>query len=390
MKTGVSVRTLASPGFVFALVLLILNDHFMKQAWPGWVTGKLSDVAGLVVAPLLLGVLLTAWRVPRPMPAALLATGGAFTLAKASTVGAAVASAVWSLTGVPTLIRADVTDVLALPALYGAWLVHRQVSARPAGDWRSTVSRATGVAMLPLAVLATAATDCYDSPGVDNLQVVSGRFAGGPPRLEERIGVQGLLLAGNGTLASPDEVELRFPEEASPWRVRAACDDDGTCWRIDPDVTYVPSVQMSPDGGRTWYRDLWVTPDQRDQDLEGAPRGCGGDPSRLVLTDLVVLRDGTSVRVAVAAGDAGIYVRTVGGRWSHYSIEDIGDLLSGQVKVRGPLSDVPPHTPPHDPPPGLPSETPSLPPEPTCDAPSTVSVTPNPQNGPPTSYVLCP
>ena len=63
-----AVRALASPGFVLALVVLVLNDHVLKQAYPGWVTGKLSDVAGLVVAPLLLAVPLTLLRVPRALP----------------------------------------------------------------------------------------------------------------------------------------------------------------------------------------------------------------------------------------------------------------------------------------------------------------------------------
>ena len=42
-------------------MLLALNDHVLKQAWPGWVTGKLSDVAGLVVAPAVLAVRARAW-----------------------------------------------------------------------------------------------------------------------------------------------------------------------------------------------------------------------------------------------------------------------------------------------------------------------------------------
>ena len=169
MTTGVSVRALASPGFALALVVLVLNDHVLKTAYPGWITGKLSDVAGLVVAPLLLGVLLTAWRVPRPMPVAIAVVGLGFTLTKATAAGAATASDLWGLTGVPTLIRADVTDLLALPALYGAWLVHRHVAALPPGSWRATVARATGVALLPVAVLATAATSCASDQGLENL-----------------------------------------------------------------------------------------------------------------------------------------------------------------------------------------------------------------------------
>lgn len=29
--------------------LLLLNDHVLKSAWPGWVTGKLSDAAGVAL-----------------------------------------------------------------------------------------------------------------------------------------------------------------------------------------------------------------------------------------------------------------------------------------------------------------------------------------------------
>ena len=153
-----AVRTLASPGFVLALVVLVLNDHVLKQAYPGWVTGKLSDVAGLVVAPLLLAVPLTLLRVPRALLVSMALTGLGFTLTKTSAAGAATTSDLWSLTGIPTHIRADVTDLLALPALYAAWLVHRRVVRRKPADWRSAVALATGVVMLPLTVLSTAAT----------------------------------------------------------------------------------------------------------------------------------------------------------------------------------------------------------------------------------------
>lgn len=35
-------------------MLLVVNDHVLKGHWPGWVTGKLSDFAGLAMFPMLL------------------------------------------------------------------------------------------------------------------------------------------------------------------------------------------------------------------------------------------------------------------------------------------------------------------------------------------------
>lgn len=44
---GKAWRIFTSPGFVVALVVLVLNDHVLKAAYPNWLTGKLSDFSGL-------------------------------------------------------------------------------------------------------------------------------------------------------------------------------------------------------------------------------------------------------------------------------------------------------------------------------------------------------
>jgi len=38
-------------------ILLILNDHILKYEYPGFVTGKLSDIAGVFLVTLLLRTL---------------------------------------------------------------------------------------------------------------------------------------------------------------------------------------------------------------------------------------------------------------------------------------------------------------------------------------------
>jgi hypothetical protein len=42
------------PWFVGALAVLLVNDHILKAAAPALITGKLSDFAGLVMAPILI------------------------------------------------------------------------------------------------------------------------------------------------------------------------------------------------------------------------------------------------------------------------------------------------------------------------------------------------
>ena len=45
---------LAHPIAIAAMLTLIANDHWWKHAHPSWLTGKLSDFAGIVFFPLLL------------------------------------------------------------------------------------------------------------------------------------------------------------------------------------------------------------------------------------------------------------------------------------------------------------------------------------------------
>src|SRR5829696_9577083 len=40
------------PVFIISLLVLLLNDFFWKYEYSNWLTGKLSDVAGLVVLPI--------------------------------------------------------------------------------------------------------------------------------------------------------------------------------------------------------------------------------------------------------------------------------------------------------------------------------------------------
>jgi hypothetical protein len=40
------------PVAITALAVLVVNDRWLKFAWPGFVTGKLSDCAGLVLVPI--------------------------------------------------------------------------------------------------------------------------------------------------------------------------------------------------------------------------------------------------------------------------------------------------------------------------------------------------
>ena len=106
-----------------AVALLAVNDHLLKGSGllPGWMTGKLSDFAGLFFFPLLLaalarGALRLAGRAGVEPPRALAAgtaalTGTAFALLKLSAPFNAWVAGIWGVNAM------DATDLLALTML---------------------------------------------------------------------------------------------------------------------------------------------------------------------------------------------------------------------------------------------------------------------------------
>jgi hypothetical protein len=161
---------LLHPVVLLALAVWIGNDHLAKAAWPGAVTGKLSDVAGLVVFPLIPVVALERWRHRRglPPPAASWAAGWLAATAAVMIAIKLLDPAAWAYrhglavlqypllaavrllaTGeLPTLhpvrLAMDPTDLYTLPALLVPWLLLRRRrpdqarASRGLGFWPAT------------------------------------------------------------------------------------------------------------------------------------------------------------------------------------------------------------------------------------------------------------
>ncbi len=136
-----AASALARPLPLLAVALLVVNDHWAKRAHPGWLTGKLSDAAGLVFFPILLAALaegaLGAFgarpRGRRALAAACVATALAFALAKTTALGneayrVGLGWAQWPFRAVaaaargrpappprPVVLVRDPTDLVALP-----------------------------------------------------------------------------------------------------------------------------------------------------------------------------------------------------------------------------------------------------------------------------------
>jgi hypothetical protein len=58
MKTIRNKYYLLNFVFIFCVLTLFLNDHYLKFKFANWMTGKLSDVVGIIILPLLFAFLL--------------------------------------------------------------------------------------------------------------------------------------------------------------------------------------------------------------------------------------------------------------------------------------------------------------------------------------------
>lgn len=150
-------RSFTRPLPLAAVFVLIVNDHVLKGAsfLPQWITGKLSDVAGLFFFPILLTCVVERCVGPRrrarvPM-AAVVATGLVFSLLKLSPAANEWANRVWG-----EVVR-DPSDLLALPSLYAAYMYMRRAATRETGCMSEPRSR-TPQGLLERAILLVAAT----------------------------------------------------------------------------------------------------------------------------------------------------------------------------------------------------------------------------------------
>lgn len=134
--------SLAHPIPIAAALLLALNDHVLKGAHvlPGIVTGKLSDVCGLFVLPIVIAAITNR----RVLACAIVLVG--FSLVKIEPH----ANAMWCALFGKTLI--DPTDLFALPAIFASfvWMKKERTISSP---W---MQRA-GVILSGVACLATSA-----------------------------------------------------------------------------------------------------------------------------------------------------------------------------------------------------------------------------------------
>ena len=146
-RRGLPVAELLAPAPLVAVVVLATNDWWLKRSIaPHWLTGKLSDFAGIFVFPLIVTAVADALvlggvraRLLPPLDftlrrwkllAAIAATVIGFAVMKLSATGSAWLAGVWAHLAGPNRVAVDASDLLALLTLPATWWHGRRAIAR--------------------------------------------------------------------------------------------------------------------------------------------------------------------------------------------------------------------------------------------------------------------
>jgi len=153
---------LCHPAWWLALALLLVNDNLLKGAGvaPGWLTGKLSDFAFLVVAPVLLTALLP-FRLSGRRVLAFALVVGVYVAADVSPAASDAIVLLAGKLGFHWKLWPDLTDLVALSVLPGSWWIAGRSQACARYRERRVLEPA-GVFVGAVACLATSSPPKYE------------------------------------------------------------------------------------------------------------------------------------------------------------------------------------------------------------------------------------
>jgi hypothetical protein len=160
-------RALLHPAWLGAFAVLVINDHLLKASLSApWLTGKLSDVAGLLVAPVLLAALVRVRRL-RGVALSAVCVGAVFAAINLSPVAAGVWDGLMGAVGIGWKTYPDPTDCLALAVLPLPVLLFR---TRMRTAWQRPGERAAAFVLAVVGLVGCAATSPPPPGGTANFE----------------------------------------------------------------------------------------------------------------------------------------------------------------------------------------------------------------------------
>lgn len=148
--------------FIPGLLLLALNDHYLKQHFTSWLTGKVSDFAGLLIFPMFLLFLfpgLSKWSV--------IVTGLFFVFWK-TPFSAAFIEFYNKIALIPIARTVDYSDYMALSVLPLSWYLIQRIDKYRVSNFQPVFLRFLAIVPIALVFMATEPPiSFYMQPGGD-------------------------------------------------------------------------------------------------------------------------------------------------------------------------------------------------------------------------------
>lgn len=280
------LRLIIHPLTVASLVVLVVNDHLLKQRWPGVVTGKLSDVAGVFMVGALVVAITGSVRWGTSL------TALAFAALKTVTV-----VAVWAapLLGGQTL--RDRTDLIALLVLWPLGRLATRLGATASPHVHDGWGTIGAVFVVLGAVFATSATSCDPGSAVSEVALdAEGRVLAHYASVDDAAHDGWYLMSAGAPVAVVD---------AQPVGVIAKrqCVAEG-CFRVTQDAVMLDDVVV------------FAYSKDRAQEVGRRVSGCGTP----AFQSLVAVESAAGTDVWVAMGVAGALHRTPDGKWHELAV----------------------------------------------------------------------
>jgi hypothetical protein len=322
-----ALRLLVHPATLAAAVLLLVNDHLLRQFWPSALTGKLGDFAWLFFIPFaVIALLALLWQGnSRGKRAAVpaIAFGGValvFALAKSAPVAHEVTVRLASaLFGFEVAWRRDPSDLVALVSLVAAALLWRR-APEPANA--PSTSRSAGWVSLLAAMLLTVANSPAPDPGIYCLDARDGEllaFAGYSTYRSVDGGMSWAVLPNGQRSACPNPWDstagaaMTVRDPASPQR----------SYRFTPGQM----IELSEDGEASWQTVREFRP---MTEAERAARSKQRPNTMIRPVPLHGVVDRETGNAVFAMGQAGVLVHAGDtGQWREVAVGEFTPLTPG-------------------------------------------------------------
>lgn len=319
----ISFRCLSHPLSICSIGLLVVNDHWLKLDYPSYVTGKLSDFAGLFFFPFLL-VAFLALILSRTKTnshaigvISFLVTAIWFSLVKTTDAANAMTTDfVSALLGWRVQIALDPSDAIALISLLPAWRLWKHAAQDDVAP-----RRFAWLAVL-IAGLATMATSSAPvPPGAVRVVAESDSLFICCPGGYTTGGYAAAKSTDNGRtwLEAVSSVPSQIKTSPTLPLTRCVPSNAQVCYRIGQG----DYIEESHDGGNTWQV-TWRIPEDRYEFMDRMSQGHGLFSSLKTLDrkpyDLIITEYEKQYVVVVAMGNEGIVVKTNGGVWERIAV----------------------------------------------------------------------